>query len=236
MPAHLLLSVVIIGFMAPPSWAQLITNTPSLTGSGLPAGFTHNVRGGSGYASVGTYEGRDSLLIGVTGVRQVYSWVTWDLASAFSGPLNEGAFKFSLYDAYGGASSPYYVHVELDEAMNVAGFLWYDSGWNNPNFSVYGSNLNTNVSVPRSVGWQDFEVTWNSSVVSVTQNGLNIFNTTRKTNSPPTAVEFAMHHYYVGSGQMALSGLSVVAVPEPSSYALLLITGAGALWLARRKR
>jgi sulfatase modifying factor 1 len=31
-------------------------------------------------------------------------------------------------------------------------------------------------------------------------------------------------------------GLRVASVPEPSTYALLLMTGAGALWLARRRR
>jgi hypothetical protein len=234
MPTYLLLSALIVGFMVPSSWAQLITNTPSLTGPGLPAGFTHNVRDGSGYASVGAYQGRDSLLIGTTGPGDIYSWVIWDLASAFSGPVSEGVLKFSLYDAYG-AASPYYVHVDLDENINVAGFLWYDSG--GPTFSVYGPNLNTNVwAVPRSIGWQDFEVTWNSSVVSIKQNGFAILNTTLKTNSPPTNVEFGMHNYNRGSQQMALSGFSVVGVPEPSTYALLAMTAAGALWWARRRR
>jgi hypothetical protein len=33
------------------------------------------------------------------------------------------------------------------------------------------------------------------------------------------------------------SGVTRIAtVPEPSTYALLLMTGAGALWLARRRR
>jgi formylglycine-generating enzyme required for sulfatase activity len=31
-------------------------------------------------------------------------------------------------------------------------------------------------------------------------------------------------------------GFRVAAVPEPSTYALLLMTGAGALWFARRRR
>lgn len=31
-------------------------------------------------------------------------------------------------------------------------------------------------------------------------------------------------------------GFRVASVPEPSTYALLLMTGAGALWLLRRRR
>jgi hypothetical protein len=32
------------------------------------------------------------------------------------------------------------------------------------------------------------------------------------------------------------AGLRVASVPEPSTFALLLMTGAGALWWARRRR
>jgi hypothetical protein len=32
------------------------------------------------------------------------------------------------------------------------------------------------------------------------------------------------------------SALTELAIPEPSTYALLLMTGAGALWMARRRR
>ena len=37
-------------------------------------------------------------------------------------------------------------------------------------------------------------------------------------------------------GERNFIGFRVASVPEPSTYALLLMTGAGALWLARRKR
>jgi hypothetical protein len=234
-PSHFLLSAVIIGFMAPSSWGQLITNTPALTGPGLPAGLTHNVYAGSGYASVGVYQGRDSLLIGTTGFGNVLSWVAWDLANAFSGPVTEGTFKFSIYDAYGGASSPYYMHVQLDAVEKVASFNWDDAGWGNPNFGIGGPNLNAGVSRPRSIGWQNFELTWNSSAVTVTHNGLSILSTTRKTNASPSSVNLLMHNYYGGSQQMALSGLSVVGVPEPTTYALLAMSAASALWWARRR-
>jgi formylglycine-generating enzyme required for sulfatase activity len=38
------------------------------------------------------------------------------------------------------------------------------------------------------------------------------------------------------SGETDAIGLRVATVPEPSTYALLLMTAAGALWLARRRR
>jgi sulfatase modifying factor 1 len=43
-------------------------------------------------------------------------------------------------------------------------------------------------------------------------------------------------HYLDPSEDSRYLGFRVATVPEPSTYALLLLTGAGALWLARRKR
>ena len=58
---------------------------------------------------------------------------------------------------------------------------------------------------------------------SATLGGDYLMSTTREMVSTP-----ALHNQH--------TGFRLATVPEPSTYALLLMTGAGALWLARRRR
>ena len=55
-------------------------------------------------------------------------------------------------------------------------------------------------------------------------NATNALSSSYRDAYPPTLDDFASF------------GFRVASVPEPSTYALLLLTGAGALWLARRRR
>jgi formylglycine-generating enzyme required for sulfatase activity len=74
---------------------------------------------------------------------------------------------------------------------------------------IDGSNLSPSAARPFRGGfWYESEVALSSSA----RNG----------NTPTT------ESFYLG--------FRVASVPEPSTYALLLMTGAGALWLARKKR
>jgi len=242
MMKKLLILTTLIAISISSGYSQLLTNAPNLAGSTLPAEFSVYVTGGSGYASLGAYQGRDSLLIGTTGNGNIFSFVTWDLTPIFATGVTSGTFKFSIYDAYGGPSSPYYMHLKLDSGdlygpESIAGFTWNDSGWRDPNFQIGGPNLSGSVSRLRTIGWQDFEVNWSGGSVSIQHNGSLILNGTLTTNTSPKNIAIFMHNYYGGSQQMAVSGLQVIGVPEPSTYALLLLSGAASLWaLKRRKR
>lgn len=73
------------------------------------------------------------------------------------------------------------------------------------------SGSNADSSAPRSVRGDDYDL-----------DGSALVSTERGSVMP--------------SSEQPYIGFRVATVPEPSTYALLLMTGAGALWLARRKR
>ena len=229
--------------------AQVITVTPSLTGGGLPPEiklYTYNYNGsilpGTGFASTGVYQGRDSLIIG-TGSGNSFSRTYWNLGGPLAGGVAAGSFSISMYDAYGGANSPYYMNFILYSDQNanepgstsVLGVGWQDRGLNDPNFNVGGPSLPTQF-FARSLGWNDFRVDWNSNSISLLRNGSTIYQQALSAAPTIRSVEVAMHDVNAAGRTFGASGLSITAVPEPSTYALLLMTGAGALWWARRGR
>lgn len=250
--AFLVVAALLAAFTFSPinsSLGQIVTVTPNLTGGGLPSEiklYTYNYNGsilpGTGFASTGVYQGRDSLIIG-TGSGNSFSRTYWNLSGPLAGGVSEGSFSISMYDAYGGANSPYYMNFILYSDQNpnepgstsVLGVGWQDSGWGDPNFNVGGPGLPTQL-FPRSLGWNDFRVDWNSNSISLLRNGSTIYQQALSTAPTIRSVEVAMHDVNAAGRTFGASGISITAVPEPSTYALLLMTGAGALWWARRRR
>jgi hypothetical protein len=230
--------------------AQVITVTPSLTGGGLPPEiklYTYNYNAstgttlpGTGFASTGLYQGRDSLIIG-TGSGNSFSRTYWNLGGPLAAGATEGSFSISMYDAYGGASqSPYYMNFILYSDQNVGspgstfvlGVGWQDF---RSDFNIVGPGVPEQWFAP-SLGWNDFRVDWSPASISVTKNGSSILQRALTDAPVVRSIEVSMHDVNAANRTIGASGISITAVPEPSTYALLLMTGAGALWWARRRR
>lgn len=199
-------------------WAAVIV--PDLFSSPLPLDFTSFSSGGSGYETTGIYAGKQSLIVGVNGGGNVSTGAKWTFNNT---PLNEATVNFQIYDSYGGASSPYYMHVNLCSALDWSriGINWLDYGWGNPNYDVNILHGNYNPSFHRTVGWNKFEIHWTTTSVSVIKDGSQIVNTSISQPLDITGIEFVMHDYYGGSQSFGVSQISLTTVPEPSSSALL---------------
>lgn len=213
---------------------QLLVETPNLEIPGvLPAGFSSTVTGGAGSVATGHYQGRDSLIISAVGFGNIFTVAEWSL----SGPVSNGAFKFSIYDAYGTTPAPYYMHVNvMSDSSLLYSFNWADAGWNDPNITINGPLLSP-VTFTRAVGWTDFQATWNTNLFMLQLNGNFVFLTNGVTTQPATRIQFVMHDYYAGTQSFAVSGLSVAGVPEPKTSLLtLLALSATAVCLYRKRR
>jgi hypothetical protein len=208
-----------LSFFTTSASSQLVTETPDLGTPGvLPAGFSSTVTGGAGSVVTGHFQGRDSLIINAVGFGNIFTVAEWSL----SGPVSNGAFRFSIYDEYGTTPAPYYMHVNVVSDSNLLySFNWSDAGWNDPNITLNGPLLGP-VTFTRTVGWTDFQVTWNPNLFMLQMNGNFVFLTNGVTGQPATRLQFVMHDYYAGTQSFAVSGLSVAGVPEPKSSLLVL--------------
>jgi PEP-CTERM motif len=165
----------------------------------------------------------------------VYSGSKWNFSNS---PLNEAILKFSIYDAYGNASSPYYMHVNLfsDTDWSRLGISWMDRGWGNSNYDVNVLHGSLDPSFNRTQGWNNFEIQWSLNHLSIIKDGISIIDTSINNPLDINGVEFVMHDYYGGSQQFGISNISLETVPEPSTYALFGIGAIGMLIVLRRKK
>lgn len=213
----------------------LIASTviPDLSGADLPTELQHRVAGGSGFASTTTYQGRESLVIGATGGGNVFSIVEWFFEAPLTDQISEGSFTFSIYDEFGGATSPFYMHVNLLPASwpPLIEFNWLDSGWGDPNYTV--NTPNQTMQVLRAAGWHDFEVNWNSDSIDIFEGGTLLLHSVLSQPIAIESIEITLHDLS-GSHSFAVSNLSMTAIPEPSCLAT--VTLAFCLFAATRRR
>lgn len=87
--------------------------------------------------------------------------------------------------------------------------------------------------------WYDFVFEDGGTNVSASLEGFTTFSTeVDPLFAPGDKLSILNNGQYIPDGTKitAIGPITVSAVPEPSTYALLLMTGAGALWFARRRR
>ena len=84
--------------------------------------------------------------------------------------------------------------------------------------------------------WEWMETATNGNNSSPTEN--RVLRGASWSNSPPIEYMQSSYRSFFSepSGDNSDLGFRVASVPEPSTYAILLMTGAGALWWARRQR
>lgn len=189
------------------TYTILNPSIPNLNSYPLPSGFNFpGASGGSGYSYTAMYQGYRSLLIGASGGGNIFTGTTWTFSDS---PVNNGILTFSIYDAYGGSSSPYYMHVNMISSNNtVLGINWLDSGWRNPNYDVNVVGV-TDPSFHRNLGWNKFTIQWTSNNVKVSCNNQLIVNTSILQPFNATSLTFVMHDYYGGSQQYGVKDISL---------------------------
>ena len=160
-----------------------------------------------------------------------------------SAPL---VFRFDFYDANGGSTSGR-DYVELRNSASATGL--FAGGLNNSvNTGTYAQgqyqarDLDSGgwvqLDTVRSVGWHTFEFTIKSTTVDLRIDGVLDPQFTGRAWSGGVAYDW----YHIGSALTSNTSadydnayLAVVAVPEPSSVALLALGALGCAWLVRRR-
>jgi hypothetical protein len=196
---------------------------------GIPSNMA--VFGNSGFSqqlsSSPVYSGSNSLAITLSsGSPQGFAYSVL----SFTTPIQ--SLSFALYDEFAG-NAPFYMYFY---AWNPGPIAWPDAGLAD-NVQIWGdSNSVLLQTINRSVGWHIVSAELNGDTATFSYDGQPFATYTSNNLAPLYELAWNISNAGTGTHSMYIDNVQVELVPEPSTYALLLFSGAASLWALKRRK
>lgn len=211
-------------FFAAEASSQMIT-TYNFDGS-IPSNITTTGIGASqSLSSMFVHSGSHSLKITTTAP----SGLAFATANMQMGdPVT--ALSYAYYDQFG-SSSPFYMYLFLGPAT----LAWQDSGLAGNTLIYGGINLSAPARVPGT--WNNVSVSLYDNAITYSLNSQFIgYYLLDNVTSPISLAGFGIASAGPGTHSLYIDSVSVTTVPEPSTWALLVVGSVACAAALRRRR